>query len=800
MFNIAGNSASTGYNINNSLRFRASASAYLNRTPASSGNLQKWTISFWYKKTQTGGVANILNAYVGTSQDTEFRFNSSDQLSWYYTGAGAGLISTQVFRDPSAWYHFVLVWDSTNATAAYRMRVYVNGSEITSWATDNRASISSNNSAWNSTTSHSIMTGNGSYVDGYMAEFYNIDGQALTPSSFGATDATTGVWQPKAYTGTYGTNGFYLKFSDIATTSGSNAGLGKDFSGNTNYWVTNNISITAGSTYDAMKDSPTLTSATVANYAVLNPLWKGANVTLSEGNMKFLYSGANAYDKGAMGTQVISSKSYWEVLDLCTAIGTYGNNAFGITAVTNSPNINFTTGSCVVVRDSGNLYRNGTTDPAGTGAPYASGSANDVYMFAYDPSTTTLWIGRNGTWFNSGNPAAGTGSVSTVNLGDVVPFVTGYQSGDFGGVINFGQRPFSYTPPTGYNAVNTYNLPTPTILQGNKYMDATLYTGNGTGQSVVNAGTFKPDLVWVKSRSTADWHQLVDSNRGVGLTLATNSTAGDQSYPTSITSFNSNGFTLGADSTGGWNKNGTTIVGWQWQAGQGSTSSNTNGSITSTVSVNTTAGFSIVTYTGTGANATVGHGLGVAPKMVIVKKRSATSSWVVYHGSLAATQRMILETSAAVATDASVWNSTAPTSSVFSLGNDAGVNGSGASMVAYCFTDIAGFSKIGSYIGNGNADGTFVYTGFRPKFILMKNGNAVQSWNILDSTRSTYNLSNTFLNPNNSNAETSNAFVAYDFLSNGFKARSSDAAVNGNGNTMIFMAFAENPFKYSNAR
>ena len=802
-----------GYTINNSVRLRSSASAYLTRTPASAGNRKTWTYSTWVKRGALGSSQTIFSATGANSDTTQngLNFQADDTLRW--TGyATAFRISTQVFRDPSAWYHIVIQFDSTQATATDRVRLYVNGTQITSFSTNNTITLNADY-AVNQATAHEIgrfTTGGVSiaYLDGYQAEVNFIDGQALTPSSFGQTSATTGVWQPKAYTGTYGTNGFYLKFSDIATTSGSNAGLGKDFSGNGNYWTTNNISVTSGTTYDAMIDSPTNTASgtqPVGNYCTLNPLWKGANVTLSEGNLKFLYSGANGYDKGAVGTQVISSKSYWEVTDLCTAIGTYGNNAFGIIAVTASPNISFTTGSCVVVRDSGNLYRNGTADPSGTGAPYASGSANDIYMFAYDPSTTTLWIGRNGTWFNSGNPASGTGSVSTVNLGDVVPFITGYQAGDFGGVINFGQRPFAYTPPSGFKSICTTNLPDSTIVQGNKYMDATLYTGTGAVQSITNAGSFKPDFVWLKYRSVADNHYLYNSVVPSGYMLMSNSTAAEQNLP-GVTSFNSNGFSLAATTYG--NANTGSYVGWQWQAGQGTTSSNTSGSITSTVSVNATAGFSIVTFTGDGASgtATVGHGLGVVPAMVIEKQRSTTGDWMVKHKSMASGNNMFLDTTnaqSAPTVNGYIADLTSSTTFGLTRGSSSGLNVNvlGTTYVAYCFAEIAGFSKFGSYTGNGSADGPFVFTNFLPKYVMIKRTDSTGDWIIMDTSRNTYNSVISTLAADTSGAESNyTAGNGIDYLSNGFKLRDTGIGINASGGNYIYAAFASNPYKVSLAR
>jgi hypothetical protein len=335
-------------------------------------------------------------------------------------------------------------------------------------------------------------------------------------------------------------------------------------------------------------------------------------------------------------------------------------------------------------------------------------------------------------------------------------------------------------------------------------MDATTYTGNDTTNAITNAAAFKPDLVWMKARSIAYSHVLYDSVRGTGTTKAlfsdATSTEGSNSSNVNLTSFNSNGFTVGSTaSTNIINNTGSTFVGWQWQAGQGSTSSNTNGSVTSTTSVNATAGFSIVTYTGPGSGGgTVGHGLGVAPKWIIVKNRSAAESWRVYHISIGATKYLNLNTTEAAGTSSAPWNNTAPTSTVFSIANDAGVSGSGNSLVAYCWAEIAGFSKFGSYTGNGSADGPFVYLGFRPEFLMFKRTDTTSGWYIHDSSRNTSNVVNLRLLPNTSDAEAT--VTTLDFLSNGFKLRTSDVDRNASGGTYIYMAFAENPFKNANAR
>jgi len=340
----------------------------------------------------------------------------------------------------------------------------------------------------------------------------------------------------------------------------------------------------------------------------------------------------------------------------------------------------------------------------------------------------------------------------------------------------------------------TYAIP-----DGRTVMAATTYTGTGATQVIsnaVNGVSMQPDFVWLKSRSNSRDHRLMDTVRGINNVLQSNLTSAEFAG-SALSSINSSGFTL--NTTDNQNVASETYVGWQWKAG-GTAVSNTAGSITSSVSPNTTAGFSVVTYTGNlTAGQSVGHGLGVALSMIIVKARSnAIYPWDVYHGSLAANQYLELNATTGVQTSANIWANTAPTSTVFSIGADLGTNKSGDTYVAYCFAPVAGYSAFGSYTGNGSADGPFVYLGFRPKFIMFKRTDSANVWSILDSTRDTYNVTNLSLYPNNSIAEETGKNV--DFLSNGFKQRQTDGGWNASGGTYIYAAFAENPFKYANAR
>jgi len=802
----------SGYTIARSVRLRSSASAYLNRTPSVAGNQKTWTWSAWVKRGKLGATQGLF-ARNDASVATYLIFTSSDTLEMT-SASGAvdlDLVTTQVFRDPSAWYHLVLAVDTTQATASNRIKMYVNGIQITSFSTATYPAQNYNTYV-NTAATHYIGNGNpagslGWYSDQYLTEINFVNAQQLTPSSFGETDSITGVWKPKKYAGTYGTNGFYLNFSD--NSSNTSTTIGKDYSGNGNNWTPNNISVTAGVTYDSMVDSPTV-SALSSNYCVLNPLEKYSGLTVADGNLKVTSSDNTQY--GAAGTLAVSSgKWYYEAMFSNASVN---NMAMGLTTTQNNVQTaqwagstgmfmcgNFVTGTAIHVGVNGSYTQVSTTLP----------SAGSYLVCALDYDNGKAWFGTTTssggavTWYPAstggsvGDPAAGTNPTITFSTTyPIRPFMGSYSAG-LNWIANFGQRPFITTAPSGFNAWNTYNLPASTIKNGAAYMAATLYTGNGSTQSItntVNGVNFQPDMVWAKNRSNVENHQIFDSVRGVNNALYPNLTNAAGTDP-GVTAFNSNGFSLGGTN----NTNAQTYVAWQWKAG-GTSSSNTNGSITSTVSVGATQGFSVVTYTGTGANATVGHGLGVAPSMVIVKSRTnGTTSWAVYHSNLtSASYYLFLDSTSAQSSNATVWNSTAPTSTVFSIGTATPVNQSSNTFVAYCFSAVAGYSAFGSYTGNGSTDGPFVFTGFRPRWIMVKNySSAGNGWAIRDTSRDPYNVANATLTANSSSAEAT-ALYNIDILSNGFKIRDTGTDSNGNGTTYIYACFAENPFRNALAR
>ena len=785
---------SGGYSIARSVRLRRSASGDFTRTPASTTNQKQWTWSAWIKRGVLIQTQTIFCGGGSTNDLTQLYFNSGDAIGFNQNIGGitsADLLTSSVYRDLSSWYHIVVAYDSTQATSSNRVKLYVNATQLTSFSSTTYPALNAN-SYINTNVLQStgrISTSATQYFDGYITEVNLIDGQALTPSSFGETDSITGVWKPKAYSGTYGTNGFELNFSDNSASTATT--IGKDYSGNGNNWTPNNISVTAGVTYDSMVDSPTVGSLS-SNYAVLNPLAPSTYITLSSGNLKATGNTATNSGMSVASFGVSTGKIVWE-----ETINTVSGNFPGIGATTvilsdgngQNPAASNTLG--VYYRANGDIYKNSSS----LVGSYTALSATNVVRFELDADALTCAIYRNNT---------------------LVVTVTGLTAGTFypsnvqynGSIsdINFGQRPFSNTPNTGFVALNTYNLPASTIKNGAGYMSSVLYTGDGnTNRSITGVG-FQTDFNWTKSRSSASYsHQLSDSVRGFSKYLYSNATNSEGTDATNhIQSVNSDGYVINSGAS--FNASGVTYVAWNWKAGTTS-ASNTNGTITSTVSVGATQGFSVVTWTGTASGATVGHGLGVAPKMIIIKNRSSVANWAVWHtsygGSTNTDYQYLNDTMAKGGGGAANnWNGTAPTSSVFSVGDTAASNGSSALMVAYVFCAVAGYSAFGSYTGNGSTDGPFVYTGFRPRFVLGKASSgtnaSTSNWFMMDSARNTYNVANLRLFANLSNADNTQDIL--DFTSNGFKLRTNNTSENTSGDTYIYMAFAENPFKNALAR
>jgi len=826
-------SASTsGYQISRSLRFNSADSAYLNRTPASATNQKTWTWSGWVKRsTLRAGLtdpATIFNAG-GNGFLARFSYANQDQLEFYnYSGAAYQLevITTQVFRDVSAWYHIVFVLDTTQATSSNRFKVYVNGSQITAFST---ATYPSQNADLlvNNTSVHAIgvLNGIGGYYNGYITDVNFIDGQALTPSSFGETNAQTGVWQPKAYSGSYGTNGFYLNFSDNSNTTA--ATLGKDYSGNGNNWTPNGFLVSAGPNNDSLVDVPTSygvdtgVGGTVrGNYATLNPL-NTTGGTISNGNLDYAMGNTRVASNFAM-----SSGSWYFEVKVASVGSTVGLYTIGLAgASTYQPN-GFASGFSAVMYYAidGSKYVDGTG--SSYGSSYGSG---DVIGVAVNATAGTVTFYKN-------NTSQGSITLPASSSGWVLSLQSASSLTDAVFNCNFGQRPFAYTAPSGFKALCTQNLPTPTIgattaTQAGKFFNTVVYNGaNQTPQNITTVG-FQPDFTWIKWRANTYYHNLFDVIRGVNNVLSTNVAVAEGIRPGTLTSFNSDGFSLGNDSTySGVNIDATSYVAWNWKA-NGAGVTNTSGSITSTVSANTTSGFSVVTYTGNGtivaANGTVGHGLGVVPSMIIIKRRDSTGFWYVAtkDGGTATSPTYSLftrgssglnQTGAAFTTGQSYASSGYITSSTFNLywlnaavtaGDSYDINYNTGTYVAYCFAEVAGYSKFGSYTGNGSSDGPFVYTGFRPAFLMIKRTDATSNaWMIYDGTRNTSNITDKKLAANlsvveNEGAQLGGDSLGVDFLSNGFKSvNQTGTNQNASGGSYIYAAFAEHPFKYSLAR
>jgi hypothetical protein len=805
----------TSYQISRSLRFNSADSAYLNRTPASAGNRKTWTYSAWVKR---GSVSTnqyfLSNLDNGGNSGLGVQFVSDGTLHIFDYGASSyvyELSTTPVYRDPSAWYHFVITFDTTQATSSNRVKLYVNSVQQTAFSIASYPTLNYDG-YWNNTSLATISRAGGlstQYFDGYVTEVNFIDGQALTPSSFGATSTTTGVWSPIQYTGSYGTNGFYVNFSDNSNTTA--ATLGADYSGNGNNWTPNNFSVTAGVGNDSMVDSPTQygfdtgVGGTVrGNYSTMNPL-DNSGMTLSNGNLAGSHTGNNGGVRGSVG--ISSGKWYWEMT--ITAVGSSGQGNLLVGIATNTVPLADNTNANLWSYWGGNGNKFNTSSTA-YGATFGNG---DVIGIAFDADAGSITFYKN-------NVSQGV-AFSSIPAGTYLPWFNSGGGGptyDTSWATNFGQRPFAYTAPSGFKALCTQNLPTPAIgatsnTLATQFFAPVLWTGDSTNPRTITGVGFQPDWVWVKRRDGGSNNFLQDSVRGVTSTdsrsLVSNNTDVETNfYPANggVTAFTSDGFTTSGGSTNlNINGSGQAYIAWNWRAGNNAGASNSAGSVTSTVSANTTSGFSVVTWTGSSAGQTVGHGLGVAPSLIIAKTRNnAGENWPVYHKDLGIGNYLFLgSTAAANSTYPTYWGSSAPTSTIFGTftGGYPSANNYG-NMVAYCFAEVAGYSKIGTYTGNSSADGPFVYCGFRPAFVMIKASSlAGESWYIVDATRSPYNAATLYLVPNSTGAEASpGAGQFFDFVSNGFKLRVSGAYSNASGETYIYMAFASNPFKYSLAR
>ena len=784
------------YDIERSILFIDGDYSYLYRNQPSAGNRQKFTISVWWKpaKNDQNDLANarILSAgpqSTGDSNYFSFSYLNSEGTLHLENGTGS-LVTTACFRDVTAWYHAVIAVDSTQSTASDRFKLYINGQRITDFTTENYPAQNTNFS-WNNDVPHSIAREEYQYrryFSGYIADIQNVDGQQLLPTEFGYTEFQTNIWRPKRYEGTYGTNGFWLKLSDNSGTTATT--LGRDYSGNGNNFTPNAVSLSTSThheNYSSVLDTPT------NNFPTWNPY-------------RIVYGGY-VYD-GNLKQKTTSYQSYPEVWNTMGMTRGKWYCEYYITGGANGPSVSggIKVQTMQPASDSGPGvgYQN-PPNSYGTAGGVSPGYGNGTLVgIAYDAYKGIVTFYKNGSVFGS-------------TAHDDVPTNLTWFYGAAGYsynpdndrkifyTANFGQRPFTYTPPTGFVALCQKNLdllPVDTtdvssegqgsvVLRPQRFFDTLIYSGTGATQSITGL-EFPPDLVWIKKRNAAAFHQIFDTLRGPTKGLFPNATNAEYQDSGNLQSFTSGGFT--ADGFNGTNASGGTYVAWCWKAG-GAAVANNDGAIASTVSVNKESGFSIVGFQPTAASTavTVGHGLGVAPHMIIVKSRGSSANWDVFHNSpgssLGAGNKLYLNgTNSQISSGA--WGSTLPTTSVFTFNPGSQNNNN---HIAYCWHSVPGYSKIGVYRANGNANGPYEHTGFKPAWIMIKNqSNSSAPWYIIDNKRSPHNERKISLNPNSSDAEaTDSNFI--DFLSMGFKLRTSGSYVNGGNNTdrIIYMAFAE---------
>jgi hypothetical protein len=872
------------------------ASTYLTRTPGSAGNQQIWTLSAWIKKSTTGTANQNLFSQTGggsTSQRMYVLFSDDLLVVSQYNGSSSDFNYTTnaLFRDPAAWYHLVVSVDTTQATDSNRVKIYMNGEQITSFSST--AHPSQNLNTYVNTTQvigigHDTKVAS-RFFDGYMSETHLIDGTAYAASTFGQTD-TTGVWGPiVAPSVTYGTNGFYLKFANSAA-------MGTDSSGNSNTFAVGNGNVMQ------VGDTPT------NNFPTFNPLGTDYGLGLGSANLRAFTSNSQTYPHIMSNFAVKSGKWYLETLRSANSV-TGGMGVFNtLTDADGNPTEKYM------------YYTTGNKDTNGSQSAYgASWGQGDLISTTYDATNGQVSFYKNGV---------SQGVAFTLDTSKYWQFgIQSYTSGTQEDIINFGQEGtfignktaggnadangygnFFYTVPSGFLALCTQNMSSEITIPVNKGVDnfnTVLYTGTGSSQNITGVG-FQPDWTWIKCRSVARDNVLTDNVRGATKALVSNTTGAETTDASGLTSFDSDGFTVGgANAYGG---NGETHVGWNWKAGgtapantyvvkvvsdtgnkyrfddygtsaitlelqeggtftfdqsdasnaghplrfsstadgthgggseyttgvtttgtpgqagaktvitvagsaptlyyycsvhsgmggQANTGSlfgftNVKGINQSVVSPNTTAGFSIVKYTRDGnSSTTVGHGLGKTPKVKIEKDRdTGSTNWSFITSASGSDQYGFLNL-----TDAFGSTTSGFTSTVF----NSAMGANQGDIIAYVFAEIEGYSKFGSYTGSGNADGPFVYTGFRPAWVMIKKSNSTGRWTLQDAVREPFNVVQKFLLAESSDAEDTSAGQDLDFLSNGFKIRNSNARQNGDGDTYIYLAFAENPFVTSTGK
>ena len=814
-------------------------------TASSGTDRRKITHSVWIKRGTLGSAQSIYSSTQnGVSDYYLYRFNADDTIDIILdvNDSNWGYITTEKYRDVSSWYHFCLIMDTTQSTNTDRVKLYVNGTLQTLSTKYSGGHVNQNFEIYvmdgtedaigefnyNSTT----------YFDGYMSDFITTVGQTNAIGDFG--ELNNGVWIPKEYDGSYGANGFRLEFKQTGTGTAGDSTVGADTSGNNRDWTS------SGHPLGNILDNPE------NNFCTISPIDIGGHspatnavMTFAEGNLHISHNNTAQWQGHKSTFPVSSGKWYFEAQISVMPTGTLTQN-YGI-GFYKADKYNQLYYGLAGNLGFGAYSSNATTykDTATTGYGAIADANGETYMVAVDFDNSKIWFGLEGSWMASGDPAAGSNpSISSFDAGTYVPHISMYkysgqstpvfifnfgQEGTFSGSKTAGDNAddnghgnFLYDVPAGFLAMCSANLSEPTIgpnsaTQADDHFNAVIYSGDGNSQAITGVG-FQPDLLWIKKRSGSDNHVLFDSTRGPS------SGAKHRLYPNDVnpesdggvTAFGADGFTVdGAYGSSG--ENNHTYVAYNWKANGGTTTTNDAsatgvGDIDSVYQANTTAGFSIVKYTGEGSDNTnieIAHGLGVAPRVVIVKNfDTASRRWQVYHEDLSAdgsvvTENILLDVSTAESSYTSqiraVSSTTFTVRDVDADGNGF-VNANTKEYIAYCFADVAGYSKFGQYTGIGTADGPVIYTGFRPRWIMTKKISGSGNWYINDTARSPGNSTDLFgdnLYADLANGESGNGM---DILSNGFKIRNTDASQNTSSGTYIYLAFAEAPFKYANGK
>ena len=799
------------------------------------GDRTKWTLSCWIKPRGLSFGGHIWSSAGGShvgGADIEYLNLSDGRIYHYQNRSGTvdfNVQSSPLIRDNSSWTHLVVAKDTAQSTAADRIKYYLNGTQVTDFESSSYPSQDNGNGYINSSLGQVLFHEAARWrypTYCLFSEMHFTDGYAYAASDFG--EFKEGIWIPIEPSVSYGTTGWHLDFADSSA-------LGNDVSGNDNDWSTTNFAAK-----DRYLDNPT------NNFAILNQdITQYQTTSFTDGMLTVTGSGSSGAATYRVGTatHACHTKTYFEVriasksgngrngsglLSENTALDTYGSLSTAMTGV----QVSQPHGVSQVRQEDTTVSSSAETANVG-----------DIVQWAFDPATGKVWHGVNNTWSDSGDPAGGNNPSVTLSTNefmlpayhlqassDSLNFNFG-QDGTFGGNVTAqnnadenGIGNFYYTPPSGFLALCSRNMPEPTIgpnsaTQASDYFDTILYTSNNIGaggtQNVTGLG-FQPDLVWIKNRdSDSTAHTLFDSSRGTGKHISSDSSAaevGSNSQYGYLSAFNSNGFTLTGGSTNANYVNQSTdkYVTWNWRANSGTTTTNDAsatgvGTIDSVYQANTTAGFSIVTYTGTGSEGTIAHGLSSAPEVVMIKNRTDAREFVFGHLSNTFAGQMYLSTGGAYGANDGSFGSTAPTSTVVNVNSDQTTNESGDNFVMYCWHSVYGYSRMGAYEGNGNTTGPKVYTGFSPALVMIAYTGSGENFIVWDYKRDTFNkydygaYKKIFWDT--SGAETTNTGNRIiDFLSNGFQHNASHVSTNTNNGTYIYMAFAEHPFKYSNGR